>query len=230
MGDSKRMVGGMATVLRALWGLGRSFPVVVSVALSFVGAVKLMGYDVPYLPYWGWWLMAIGILFIQLVRQQMTIDEQSDKLVDARPADLPMEDLLGRIVRQDHYMMAKYVDVEGALEAIREYAQRKNAAITIFGERALDEHRALFGKPPVIDIDHAYWRDHKIVIKGEVDEKGMPILETKTWTITTEPMGVSTNMVYENLKVCSAQVDRIWPRPKKRLRVQAPWRIEKRYP
>lgn len=224
------MVDDMDKVLRAFGGIVRSGWAVVAAAATIVGAGdRLMGWEVDYLPYWGWWVIAILALSVHAIRQQMIIDQQSDDLADKHPSDVPVEDVLRRILRREDFNQASYNDVEAALETIRHYAQRTGSALTLCGERTAATYAA-FGTKPLIEIGREYWLHHKIVFRGEHFPDGVPTLVPQTWVIATEAMDPLTKaeVTYEKLKANSSQVNRLWPRLKKRVRIAPPWRIEVR--
>jgi hypothetical protein len=109
------------------------------------------------------------------------------------------------------------------LSRLREIHRRSVEAVKQYLQAAADGHVQVWGKPTYSEIfepiEQEFWRKYQI--------EWFSLLRGRT---ITEPavLGAKRGCEYVDLMTSKAQVEALWPRKRRKVRLQAPWTFNNR--
>jgi hypothetical protein len=197
-------------MVKTIFGTGR---LVVSDYLAWGGFVTSVagmwsswsGSPVLAIPYWGWWALAVVLLFVALCRSYWEREKNKRPLPDTTLSDA-VQGLSGVTWTEDDGGLVK---LGNALAALRENARL--GTLSVWGRR-YNIHS------PLEPIPAEYWTDHHLDLPE--------YLKNERCGTTCCTIGASSHISYEDLYFNQRELDAIQPARKWKWAIQSPlvWR------
>jgi hypothetical protein len=215
-------MGGFANEF--FWRLLRDFRAWAGVCGLLIAAVSGVTGRTIGLPAWGWALIAIGCALWVAWRAERTLYE--DKHAEVK-CDMPLADVVARIVGSSEINHK----VDETFLKLMELAHQDRLAV--WGRR--DVRTSDYDLYPRAQIPSSYWdefgidyldyiRDKRGKTERTRSRRGLVVGEGVRMYANTN---VGPDVIYSDLYFSSVQVDKIWPGPRKKLKLQSPFqRVE----